>query len=96
MYEGMIVGETPRLGDMDVNICKEKKHTNVRAAAADETVRLTPPKVMSLEQSLEFIGEDECIEVTPDSIRLRKVDLDATVRHRTTKNLKKAREAEEQ
>ncbi len=95
VYEGMIVGETPRLGDMDVNICKEKKHTNVRAAAADETVRLTPPKIMSLEQSLEFIGDDECIEVTPDSIRLRKVDLDATTRHRNTKNLKKAREAEQ-
>ncbi len=96
VYEGMIVGETPKLGDMDVNICKEKKHTNVRAAAADETVRLTPPKVMSLEQSLEFIGDDECIEVTPDEIRLRKVDLDATVRHRNMKNLKKSRDGADQ
>ncbi|MDG1086246.1 MAG: translational GTPase TypA, partial [Acidimicrobiales bacterium] len=90
---GMIVGETPKPGDMDINICKEKAHTNVRAVAADQTVRLTPPKLMSLEQSLEFIGDDECIEVTPDKIRLRKVDLDATTRLRTAKNLKKSREA---
>jgi len=93
VYEGMIIGETPKLGDMDVNICKEKKHTNVRAAAADETVRLTPPKRMSLEQSLEFITDDECIEVTPDVVRLRKVNLDATTRARTAKNLKRSREA---
>ncbi len=93
VYEGMIIGETPKPGDMDVNICKEKKHTNVRAAAADETVRLTPPKIMSLEQSLEFIGDDEAIEVTPDKIRLRKVNLDATTRLRDAKNLKKSREA---
>jgi len=93
VYEGMIVGETPKPGDMDINICKEKAHTNVRAAAADQTVRLTPPKLMSLEQSLEFIGDDECIEVTPDKIRLRKVELDATKRLRIAKNLKKSREA---
>jgi GTP-binding protein len=96
VYEGMIIGETPKLGDMDVNICKEKKHTNVRAAAADETVRLTPPKVMSLEQSLEFISDDEAIEVTPDKIRLRKVNLDAMTRLRDAKNLKKSREAQSQ
>ncbi|MEE9415039.1 MAG: translational GTPase TypA [Acidimicrobiales bacterium] len=93
VYEGMVVGETPKAGDMDINICKEKKHTNVRAAAADETVRITPPNKLSLEQSLEFISDDECVEVTPDKIRLRKVDLDATVRGRTMKNLKRAREA---
>ncbi len=92
VYEGMIIGEMPKPGDMDVNICKEKKHTNVRAAAADELVRLTPPKKMSLEQSLEFIGDDEAIEVTPDHIRLRKVELDATARLRTAKNMKKSRE----
>ena len=79
---------------MDINICKEKKHTNVRAAAADELVRLTPPKKMSLEQSLEFIGDDEAIEVTPDKIRLRKVELDATTRLRAAKNLKRSREAQ--
>ena len=95
VYEGMIVGETAKPGDMDINICKEKKHTNVRAAAADELVRLTPPKKLSLEQSLEFIGDDECVEVTPDHIRLRKVDLDATVRARSAKNLKRSREAAE-
>jgi GTP-binding protein len=93
VYEGMIIGETPKAGDMDVNICKEKAHTNVRAAAADQTIRLTPPKLMSLEQSLEFIGDDECIEVTPDKVRLRKVELDATARLRLTKNMKKSREA---
>ncbi|MEM7091585.1 MAG: translational GTPase TypA [Actinomycetota bacterium] len=93
VYEGMIVGETPKAGDMDINICKEKKHTNVRAAAADELVRLTPPKKMSLEQSLEFIGDDEAIEVTPDKIRLRKVALDATTRLRAAKNLKRSRES---
>ncbi len=93
VYEGMIVGETPKAGDMDINICKGKAHTNVRAAAADETVRLTPPKKMSLEQSLEFIGDDECIEVTPDIVRLRKVELDATSRLRAAKNLKRSREA---
>ena len=93
VYEGMIIGETPKAGDMDVNICKGKAHTNVRAAAADETVRLTPPKKMSLEQSLEFIGDDECIEVTPDIVRLRKVELDATTRLRAAKNLKRSREA---
>ena len=93
VYEGMIVGETPKAGDMDINICKEKKHTNVRAVAADELVRLTPPKKMSLEQSLEFIGDDEAIEVTPDKVRLRKVELDATIRLRAAKNLKRSREA---
>jgi len=93
VYEGMIVGETPKPGDMDINICKEKAHTNIRAAAADQTVRLTPPKLMSLEQSLEFIGDDECIEVTPEKIRLRKVELDATTRLRIAKNLKKSRES---
>ena len=91
VYEGMIIGSNPRPEDMDVNICREKKHTNVRAAAADETVRLTPPKVLSLEQALEFIGEDECVEVTPDNLRLRKVELDPVVRARALKALKHAR-----
>ena len=66
----------------------------MRAVAADETVRMTPPKIMSLEQSLEFIGEDEAIEVTPDHIRLRKVELDGTSRLRSTKNMKKSRETQ--
>lgn len=92
VYEGMVVGELPKPGDMDINICKEKKHSNVRAVAADELVRLAPPKKMSLEQSLEFINDDECVEVTPEKIRIRKVELDSTTRARAAKNLKRARE----
>ncbi len=92
VYEGMIVGENPRPGDMDINICKEKKHTNVRAAAADQLVRLTPATVLSLEQCLEFISDDECVEVTPNHLRLRKVALDATARARLAKTLKNARD----
>ena len=91
VYEGMIVGENPRLEDMDVNICREKKLTNVRAAASDDTVRLTPPKKLSLEQALEFIAADECVEVTPVNVRLRKVELDAGERARTLKRLKHER-----
>jgi GTP-binding protein len=82
VYEGMIVGENARSEDMDVNPTKEKKLTNMRAAAADETVRLVPPLQLSLEQALEFIREDECVEVTPSTVRLRKVVLDAAERGR--------------
>ena len=89
VYEGMVVGENPRPEDMDVNICREKKQTNVRAAASDDTVRLTPPRILSLEQSLEFIADDECIEVTPHSIRLRKTVLDAGTRARNKKRLQR-------
>ena len=85
VYCGMIVGENSRAGDMDVNICKEKKLTNVRASSADETVKLTPPLQLSLEAALEFIDVDECVEVTPSSIRLRKVELDPTVRAQLAK-----------
>ncbi|MEX2626365.1 MAG: translational GTPase TypA [Ilumatobacteraceae bacterium] len=85
VYCGMIVGENSRAGDMDVNICREKKLTNVRASSADETVKLTPHTVLSLEHALEFIAGDECVEVTPKSIRLRKVVLDPTERGRTAK-----------
>ena len=88
VYEGMIVGENPRPEDMDVNICREKKLTNVRASASDDTVRLTPPKILSLEQALEFISADECVEVTPNHVRLRKVALDAGDRAREAKRLK--------
>ncbi len=72
VYEGMIVGESSRSEDMDVNPVKEKKLTNMRSVAAEELVRLSPPRVLSLEQALEFIAEDECLEVTPRSVRLRK------------------------
>ncbi len=76
VYQGMIVGENARAGDMDVNICREKKLTNMRASSSDETVRLTPHRELSLEHALEFIAVDECVEVTPKNIRLRKVWLD--------------------
>ncbi|HMU80682.1 MAG TPA: EF-Tu/IF-2/RF-3 family GTPase, partial [Microthrixaceae bacterium] len=91
VYEGMVVGENSRSEDMDVNICREKKQTNMRAAGSDNTERLTPPRVLSLEQALEFVAEDECVEVTPEVIRLRKVQLDAGDRARATKALKHAR-----
>jgi GTP-binding protein len=72
VYEGMIVGENVRNMDMTVNPTKEKKQTNIRAASADEAIRLTPPIILSLEQALEFINDDELVEVTPQHIRLRK------------------------
>ena len=87
VYQGMIVGENSRAGDMDVNVCREKKLTNMRAASADETVRLTPHRELSLEHALEFIATDECVEVTPKSIRLRKVWLDPQDRIRNIKRL---------
>jgi GTP-binding protein len=82
VYEGMIVAENARAGDMDVNPTKEKKLTNHRAAGSDDLVRLVPPRPMSLEQALEFIAADECIEVTPKTVRLRKVTLEAGIRGR--------------
>ncbi|MFW2382546.1 MAG: translational GTPase TypA [Acidimicrobiales bacterium] len=93
-YTGMIVGENSRADDMDVNVCREKQLTNHRAAAADQTVKLTPPKVLSLEQALEFISDDEAVEVTPDSIRLRKTELDPIERAKVAKKRKADRLAE--
>jgi GTP-binding protein len=75
VYEGMIIGENSRQDDMDVNICKEKKLTNVRSATGDELERLVPARMLSLEQALEFCREDECVEVTPTAVRIRKVNL---------------------
>ena len=72
VYEGMIIGENARSNDMDVNVTKEKKQTNMRASTADEAIRLVPPRVLGLEQAIEFIKDDELVEVTPMSIRLRK------------------------
>ncbi len=80
VYEGMIVGENARSGDLDVNPTKEKKLTNMRSSTADELVRLIPPRHLSLEQALEFIGDDECVEVTPNHVRLRKAELSAQKR----------------
>jgi GTP-binding protein len=84
VYEGMLVGENSRSDDMDVNITKEKKLTNMRASTSDETEKLIPPRKLSLEQALEFCREDECVEVTPVAVRLRKVVLDQTTRGRET------------
>jgi GTP-binding protein len=80
VYEGMIVGENARGEDLDVNATKEKKLTNMRSSTAEELVRLIPPRPMSLEQALEFIRDDECVEVTPQHARLRKVELAAQKR----------------
>ncbi|WP_156762052.1 translational GTPase TypA [Microbacterium karelineae] len=82
VYEGMVVGENSRADDMDVNITKEKKLTNMRSATADSFEALTPPRILSLEESLEFAAEDECVEVTPEAVRIRKVVLDQTQRGR--------------
>ena len=90
VYEGMVIGENARNTDLDVNAIKEKQQTNVRAASADETVRLVPARRLSLEQSLEFLREDECVEVTPDAVRLRKVELSQTDRVRTARRRAKS------
>ncbi|MEV4248339.1 translational GTPase TypA [Streptosporangium canum] len=90
VYEGMIVGENSRSDDMDVNITKEKKLTNMRSSTADVTETLIPPRQLSLEQALEFIREDECVEITPETVRIRKVVLDASTRARTTARAKRS------
>ncbi|GII92721.1 translational GTPase TypA [Sinosporangium siamense] len=89
VYEGMIVGENSRSDDMDVNITKEKKLTNMRSSTGEELERLIPPRQLSLEQALEFIREDECVEITPTTIRLRKVVLNAAERARTAARAKR-------
>ncbi len=90
VYEGMIVGENSRADDMDVNITREKKQTNVRSATSDNFEKLIPPKKLSLEQSLEFCREDECVEVTPDYVRIRKVVLMAGERGRSAARARRA------
>jgi len=90
VYEGMIVGENARGEDMDVNITKEKKLTNMRSANSEEFERLIPPRKLSLEQALEWIRDDECVEVTPTTVRMRKVALDATTRAKLAKGRKTA------
>ena len=91
VYEGMIVGENARADDMDVNPTKEKKLTNIRSATGDELERLIPAKKLSLEQALEFCREDECVEVTPAEVRMRKTELTATTRARAASRAKTAR-----
>jgi GTP-binding protein len=90
VYEGMIVGESSRAEDLDVNACKEKHLTNMRSSTADELVRLVPKRELSLDQALEFLREDECVEVTPQSVRLRKLELDATARLKLARARKRA------
>jgi GTP-binding protein len=90
LYEGMIVGENSRAEDLDVNAAKEKKLTNIRSSTAEELVRLIPPRPLSLEQALELIRDDECVEVTPTSIRLRKVELSAQKRQTAASRAKRA------
>ena len=82
VYEGMIVGENSRPDDMDVNITKEKKLTNMRKSTSEELERLIPPRILNLEQALEFCREDECVEVTPATVRIRKVLLSANDRQK--------------
>ncbi|MFF4416262.1 translational GTPase TypA [Streptosporangium sp. NPDC001559] len=89
VYEGMIIGENSRSDDMDVNITKEKKLTNMRSSTADETEKVIPPRQLSLEQALEFIREDECVEITPENVRIRKVVLDAATRGRSAARAKR-------
>jgi GTP-binding protein len=88
VYEGMIVGQSPKAEDLIVNVCKKKHVTNMRASGSDDALRLTPPKRMSLEESLEFITDDELIEVTPKNIRIRKRILDKNDRLRAASKKK--------
>lgn len=86
VYEGMIIGENSRDNDLDVNVTKEKKLTNMRASGSDDTIQLIPPKILNLEQAIEFIKEDELVEVTPQSVRMRKKVLEANKRPKIQKN----------
>ena len=79
---------------MDVNICREKKQTNIRTQSSDDTIRLTPPRLFSLEQALETIADDECVEVTPTNVRMRQVVLDAGERARIVKRMKAPRDGQ--
>ena len=82
VYSGMIVGQTGKAEDIEINVCKKKQLTNTRSSSADEALRLTPPRILSLEQALDFIDTDELLEVTPTTLRIRKKILDPTLRKR--------------
>ncbi|MBO7362784.1 MAG: translational GTPase TypA, partial [Lachnospiraceae bacterium] len=86
VYAGMVVGETGKSEDIEVNVCKKKQMTNTRSSSADEALRLTPPKILSLEQALDFIETDELLEVTPKTLRIRKKILDSRMRKRANFN----------
>ena len=88
VYGGMVVGQNGKTDDIEINVCKTKHLTNTRSSGADEALKLTPPKKLSLEQALEFIDTDELLEITPESIRIRKKILDPTLRYRAKKNKK--------
>ena len=85
VYAGMVVGQSGKGEDIELNVCKRKQLTNTRSSAADEALRLTPPRILSLEQALEFIDNDELLEVTPKSLRIRKKILDSTLRKRASR-----------
>ena len=86
VYGGMIVGQNGKTDDIEVNVCKRKQLTNTRASGSDDALKLTPPRILSLEQSLEYIDTDELLEITPESLRLRKKILDPTMRMRAKRN----------
>ena len=88
VYEGMVIGMSPKNEDLVVNICKKKQLTNTRASGSDDALRLIPPRRMSLEESLEFLAEDELLEVTPSNIRIRKQILDNALRAKANSKLK--------
>ena len=90
VYDGMVIGQNSKVGDLDINILKGKQLTNVRASGTDEAIRLTPPKELSLEEMITYVSDDELVEVTPSSIRLRKKYLDSNERKRFSRASKKA------
>ena len=90
VYEGMIVGENNRVEDLALNVCRTKKLTNMRAAGRDDNVKIAPPRIMSLEENLEYIEDDELLEVTPSSLRLRKRTLNEGERKRERKKVRSA------
>ena len=88
VYAGMVIGQTGKAEDIEINVCKAKHLTNTRSSGADDALKLTPPRVLSLEQALEFIDTDELLEITPKNIRIRKKILDPTLRKRSKINNK--------
>ena len=85
VYSGMVVGQNGKAEDIELNVCRKKQLTNTRSSSADEALRLSPPKILSLEQALEFIDTDELLEITPKNLRIRKKILDSTLRKRAMK-----------
>ena len=88
VYSGMVIGQNPKAEDIEINVCKTKKLTNTRSSSADEALKLTTPRKLSLEQCLDFIDTDELLEITPTSLRIRKKILDPTMRKRSAMNKK--------